>query len=117
MKTKLILLLILFVANAQVFSQNKKTAEIKILTSAECDKCKKKIESNLVYEKGVKFCNLDVASKVLLVKYNSEKTSPEKIKLAVSKLGYDADEIKADSTAYSTLPACCKKGGNDHDKD
>lgn len=114
MKTKIILILLLFISNAEVFSQNKKTAEIKIQTSAECDQCKKKIESNLVYEKGVKFCSLDVPSKVLVVKYNSEKTSPEKIKLALSKLGYDADEIKADSSAYSNLPACCKKGGTDH---
>ena len=95
-----------------VFAQTKKTTEIKIKTSAECDMCKKRIESNLIYEKGIKFCKLDVDSKVLTVTYNAEKTSPEKIKQAVSKIGYDADDVKADSTAYEKLPECCKKGAH-----
>ena len=109
-KTFLIALTILFAGI--VNAQTKKTEEIKIKTSAECDMCKKKIESTLIYEKGVKFCKLDVDSKILTVTYNAEKTSPEKIKLAVGKIGYDADDVKADSTAYEKLPECCKKGAH-----
>lgn len=93
--------------------KNRKTSEeIKIKTSAECDMCKKRIESNLKYEKGIKFCTLDVPSKVLTVTYNPEKTSSEKIKQAVSKLGYDADDMVADSVTYTKLPECCKKGAH-----
>ena len=109
---KNILLLIMLVYTSSTFAQTKKTAEIKIKTSAECDQCKKRIESNLIYEKGVKFCKLDMASKVLTVSYNTEKTNPEKIKKAVTMLGYVADEIKSDSLAYAKLPACCKVGGS-----
>lgn len=110
---KIIVLALVIVSNI-AFAQTKKTAEIKIQTSAECDMCKKRIESGLAYEKGIKFSNLDVPTKVLTVTYNTDKTSPEKIKQAVSKLGYDADEVKADSIAYTKLPSCCKAGAHDH---
>ena len=44
---------------------------------------------------------------------NTDKTSPEEIKEAISKLGYDADEVKADSAAYNKLPSCCKVGAHE----
>jgi len=99
------------------YSQDKakkevKTIEFKVL--GNCDQCKKRIESNLMYEKGVKFCKLDVPSKNLTVTYNPEKIQPEQLKRAISKLGYDADELKADSLAYSKLPECCKNGSGNH---
>ena len=114
MKLKNTLLLITLVLTNISFAQTKKSITVKIQTSAECDDCKKRIESNLIYEKGIKFCKLDVPTKVLSVTYNPEKTSPEKIKQAVSQLGYDADDVKADSLHYSKLPECCKKGGEEH---
>ena len=32
----------------------------------------------------------------------------QEIKEGISKLGYDADEIKADPEAYENLDGCCK---------
>lgn len=110
---KLITIALLFLSQLS-FAQSKKNVVIKIQTSAECDQCKKRIESNLAYEKGVKFCRLDVPSKVATVTYNAEKTSPEEIKKAISKLGYSADEIPANKEAYDALPECCKSGGMEH---
>jgi hypothetical protein len=106
---KKLLLLILFMAwfSGMAFSQKKVTVKIK--TSAECDMCKTRLESNLIYEKGVKFCKLDVPSKVLSITYNSEKTNLENLKKSISMLGYDADELAADTAAYNKLPECCKK--------
>jgi hypothetical protein len=43
------------------------------------------------------------------VTYKKSKTSPEKIRKAISKVGYDADDVTADPKAYSKLDACCKK--------
>jgi copper chaperone CopZ len=82
---------------------------IKIKTSAVCDMCKETLEKAMAYEKGVKESSLDVDSKVLTVKYDPTKTTPEKIKTAVTKAGYDADEMVADARAYSNLNPCCKK--------
>lgn len=111
---KKLLSIILLLMCSYAFAQNKKSTVLVIKTSAECDQCKKRIESNLMYEKGVKFCKLDVPSKNLTVTYNPEKIQPEQLKKAISKLGYDADELKADSLAYSKLPECCKTGNGNH---
>lgn len=98
------------------FSQNPKngTEQVKIKTSAVCGMCKSKIESGLAFEKGIKDVNLDVKSKIATVTYKTNKTSPDKIRLAISKLGYDADEIPADKKAYDKLSPCCKKGNEAH---
>lgn len=82
---------------------------IVIKTSAVCESCKETLEKAMAYEKGVKESNLHVESKMLTVKYDSEKTTPEKIKKAVTMAGYDADDLVADPKAYENLDACCKK--------
>ena len=94
--------------------QDKKNVEIKIKTSAVCGMCKDRIEQGLAYEKGVKDASLDIETKIATVKYNPNKTNPDDIRKAISKLGYDADTISADKTAYEKLPACCKKDAAKH---
>jgi periplasmic mercuric ion binding protein len=85
------------------------TDTIKIQTSAICETCKKTLEGDLSFEKGVKKSVLDLDTKILTVIYNPEKTNPEKIRIAVTKSGYDADSLHADPKAYKHLPECCKK--------
>ena len=63
--------------------------------------------------RGIKTAILNLEDKVLTVKFRTEKTDADKIRKAVSKLGYDADEVAADPEAYEKLPPCCKKGGHD----
>ncbi len=89
-------------------SQTEKTNEIKIKTTAQCSMCKERIETALAFEKGVKSSSLDIETKVLTVVYKYSKTNPEKIRIAVTKLGYDADDMKKNEKAYSALPGCCK---------
>jgi periplasmic mercuric ion binding protein len=91
------------------FAQNKNTVELKVKTSAVCDMCKTTIERELAFTKGVKKSELDVPSKVVTVVYNPNKTTPEKIRLAISMAGYDADDVPAEPKAYEKLHACCKK--------
>lgn len=93
-------------------AQDKKEETVKIKTSAVCSMCKEKIEKGLAYEKGVKDVNLDFKTAMLTVTYKTGKTNIENLKLAVTKLGYDADDKKADQKAYDKLPACCKKGSS-----
>lgn len=116
----LLVLSFLLTANASAQkSANTDTARIK--TSAQCGMCKDRIEAALAYEKGIKSSNLNVDSKILEVVYDSKKTDAAKIKTAINKAGYDADETKADADAYAKLPNCCKKkscspgcGGHKH---
>ena len=87
-----------------------------IQTSAICEMCKRTLENDVSFVKGVKKVTLDLDNKVLTVIYNSSKTSPEKIREAVTKSGYDADSLKADPKAFKRLPDCCKDHEihNDH---
>lgn len=106
---------LLFVSYTKVtFGQEKKEETIKIKTSVVCSMCKEKIESNMIYEKGVREVVLDVKSKICTITYKTSKTDALKLKTAITKLGYDADELKADEKAYAKLPACCKKDNPTH---
>lgn len=106
---KNILLLLSLIAGISSFAQKNSPTVIKILTSAQCNMCKERIEKAMAYERGVKESVLDLDSKILTVSYLSNKTTPEKIKKAVAGVGYDADDVPADQKAYEALPPCCKK--------
>jgi copper chaperone CopZ len=113
-RTLVISIGLVFLFSNGSYSQDKKNVELNIKTSAVCGQCKDRIEKGMAYEKGIKDVVLDVDTKVATVKYNPAKTTPAEIRLAISKLGYDADDIPADKTAYAKLPACCKKDGKKH---
>jgi periplasmic mercuric ion binding protein len=103
------LLFVLFsqtILEAQSIDNDKVTLNIK--TSAQCSQCKDRIESAMIFEKGIKSVNLDLETKILTVVYKRGKNSDENIRLAVAKLGYDADNIKKNEKAYKNLPSCCK---------
>jgi mercuric ion binding protein len=109
---EVIMMTIMLGAGNRVFAQEQKKSaeEVKIQTSAVCGMCKDRIEHDLSFEKGVKSVSLDSDTKIVTVGYNPSKTNPDKIRLAISKIGYDADNVKADPVAYDKLPGCCKKG-------
>ena len=95
-----------------ISSQAQSTDTLLIATSGQCNTCKKTLENDMKFEKGVESVNYDIETQILTVVYKPEKTTPEKVKTAVTKIGYDADEMPADPKAYSKLPDCCKKGGH-----
>lgn len=107
-KIKIILSILFLFCSSFLFAQ---TDTLTVKTSAECGTCKKKLEKELVFEKGVKSVNLNLDTKVVTVVYSEEKTNADKIRKAISKIGYDADSIPADKKAYNRLPDCCKKDG------
>lgn len=87
---------------------------IQIQTSAICGDCKERLEHNIAFEKGVKSVELNDTTKVLTIVYNTGKNDKEKLKIAVTKIGYDADDLPADPKAYKRLPDCCKKENAPH---
>ena len=86
---------------------------IKIKTSAECGSCKKRIGKALKGVTGIEYFKLYIPTKILKVKYDSGKISPNEIKSIIAETGYDADDVLAKEKAYKALPACCQKGGMD----
>ncbi len=95
-------------------AQPKNEVVIKIKTSAICGTCKDRIEKGLKSEKGINEVSLDLETKIVTVKFQGTKTDPDKIREKISKLGYDADNLFADKTAYDKLPACCRKDAKKH---
>lgn len=99
----------MILTGASVSSQNTvNMKEAKIKTSAVCGMCKTRIEKALNKTEGVETAILDLDSKYVTVKYNADKTDLDKIRKAISDVGYDADDIKADVQACKKLPDCCK---------
>ncbi len=105
MKHLLTALTLLLALTASAQESSKKVATIDILTSAECGMCEERIEQEIAFHKGVKDVDLDVETKVLHITYRADKVSPETLRNAVAKIGYDADDTKAVEAAYDKLPA------------
>ena len=108
MKNLTVLFIAMFLTSS-LLSAGPKVETIKIKTSSQCDMCKERIEEALAFEKGVKSSELDLETKIVTVTYKAGKTTPGKIRTAISKVGYDADDVSAEMKAYGKLPACCKK--------
>ena len=93
----------------------KKTEKAVIKTSISCDHCKecetcgKNFQTELLKMKGIKMYELDEKLMTITVYYNPQKTNLQAIKTAITHLGYDADELKADVASYEKLDDCCKK--------
>lgn len=66
---------------------------VKLQTSAHTVQCKGKIEKTLAFEKGVIESELDKKTRILTVKYKSNKTDVGRIIKAVTDLGHTAEEI------------------------
>ena len=105
-------------ANAQKAA---KWSEVTIQTNGTCQSCKDKIEGGIAYEKGVKDVEYDLATAKVKVVYNAEKTSPDNLRLAINKLGFDADSKKAADCAKSCgsekKHSCSGNHDHDHDHD
>jgi cation transport ATPase len=112
--TLIIVTLMAFSSSNTMAQKAKKKETIVIKTSTECTMCKERVEKEMAYTKGVISATLDVEKAELTVIYKPHKTSPEKIREAISNLGYDADDIKGNKKAYNQLPNCCQKGGMSH---
>lgn len=113
MKTSILSILMALFLGLNVAQANG-DKEIKIKTSAICEMCKARIERNLGLSKGVKESNLDLKDKVVTVKYNPNKTTPEAIKATIIDTGYDADSQIANQKAHDKLPSCCRKTAAAH---
>ncbi|HLC83710.1 MAG TPA: heavy-metal-associated domain-containing protein [Bacteroidia bacterium] len=114
-KTLTIALTLLSVSTFAQKGKPKKIQTAVIKTMIYCDHCKKcetcgdKFQKELYGEAGIKRVDVDPKAMTITVTYDTRKTDVGKIRLCISKLGYDADELKADPEGVSKLDGCCKK--------
>ena len=60
--------------------------------------------------------SLDLTDKKMTLVFNPKKTNKTKLKNAISKVGYDADEVVADQKSHDALPGCCRKTASAHEE-
>ena len=85
----------LMVANTtETYAQKKVDKTVVYEVSMHCKSCKAKIERDLAFEKGVKDVTASLDEKMVTVKYDDAKTTPEKIAEAIKKLGYEAKVVE-----------------------
>lgn len=111
MKTKIIIVLLATIFASRTFAQSK-SEELTIKTSVICEMCETNVKKALAFEPGVKKVQVDLTTKMVTVKYNPQKVSPEQLRKAIAKAGYDADDVPADKEAYDQLANCCKKASS-----
>jgi len=112
---KTIIALVFAFASFSVTAQEKKNEKAIIKTNIYCDHCKecptcgKNLQASLLKIKGVKMYELDNKKMTITLYYNGQKTNVTELRKAISDLGYDADDVKANPDAYEQLDGCCKK--------
>ncbi|MFH1051491.1 MAG: heavy metal-associated domain-containing protein [bacterium] len=108
LKTALLIILLSIILVGMLFAQENVKID-SIRTSAQCGMCKERIENHLNKQEDILESVLDVETAVCTVKYDSTKITIDDIRKEISKIGYDADEVKANKRTYNKLPKCCKK--------
>lgn len=113
--TKIALIFLMFIS-ISTFAQKSKTVQTAVIkTKIYCDHCKQcetcgdKFNKDLYNEDGIKRVDVDSKANTITIVYDTRKTDIDKIRLMISKLGYDADEVKADPAGLAKLDGCCKK--------
>jgi copper chaperone CopZ len=108
----LALIFFAFVGTSNTFAPTKKATIVIKTESIQCGMCKERIEKAVSETNGVKSVSVDVDKKETTVVFNPKKTNADTIKKAIAAVGYDADDLKGETTAYGKLPSCCQKGGH-----
>lgn len=111
-KIRTTLLALVCIVNFAAAGQKVQTLKIK--TKIACDHCKmcgscgERIEKALYLQKGVKRVDVDDKNMEIVVVYNSDKITTDKIRETITDNGYDADDKKATPESYAKLDGCCK---------
>jgi len=115
MKNAFLTGLFLLSVSAFAFAQKPKGDTLAVKTKIYCDHCLEcgscagNINTAMAGLYGIKKVQIDPAKNVIVVVYNPAKMTPEKIREAISKAGFDADNVPAKAEAVASLDGCCKK--------
>ena len=100
-------------ANDSKFIKNETIAVMSYSTETfhvygNCGMCKKTIETSLKDIDGIKKASWNIDSKQMTVTFNPEKISLKQIKEKIATVGYDTEDVKAETSTYNKLHGCCQ---------
>ncbi|MBR1655223.1 MAG: cation transporter [Prevotella sp.] len=108
MKQTMLIIAMMFTAACSM-AKDIKTAVFTTSPQMHCESCENKIKGNLRFEKGVKNIETNIEKQQVVVTYDADKTSVEKLQRGFEKIGYDAKEVKAECKQETASDACCEK--------
>jgi len=73
--------------------KTRKSETVVFTVGMHCGNCKKRIENNISFEKGVKDLIADLQAQTVTIKYDKKKTTPETLQEAIKKLGYSCEIV------------------------
>ena len=94
MRKSLFAMLVMLMVSAVTFAKDIKTVVFTTTPQMHCENCENKIKNNLRFEKGVKEITTSVDNQTVTVKYDADKTTPDKIQQGFKKFGYVARQLK-----------------------
>lgn len=107
----MLLLMLVAVRTHAQDADHSKFASVDIHSNAVCDMCQTTIQTEMLYVKGVQAVKVNLETNTIHVDYKANKTDPDKLRQAVAKLGYMADNVMPDAAARKALPDCCQAEG------
>ena len=78
------------------------------LPTLKCNTCVATVKRTVASMDGVESAEVDLKAKNVKVHYLAAKLDMGRIETGISSAGYDANDVRRDSTAYENLPECCK---------
>ena len=112
MKTITLAAAILFFASCSQEDKQQAASDVTTVSiaipTAQCSMCENKIVKALKNTEGVQSATVDLEAKTVSVVFTEASLTLNDLETAISKTGYDANEMKADQGAYEGLAACCK---------
>jgi len=106
MKTKILVLTVMFLIGTATAFAEKKTEKVDV--KGNCGMCKTRIEKAAKGVNGVSKANWNKETKVLELTYDDSKTDLKTIETSIAKAGYDTPLVKATDETYNALHGCCK---------
>ena len=110
MKAIALSLLPMFAILSVGFAQQQKVSGKAVIKTptVQCDKCKDRVEFFISHEYGLTSVKVDIKRKTTTVTWLNDRVTLEDIKVAIANLGFDADDIEAEESAFKRLPKECR---------
>lgn len=80
---------VLFLGVATLLAKDLREVTFKV-SQMECVNCEKKVKENIKFEKGLKAVDTNLEEKTVVIRYDPEKTTVEKLQQGFKKFKYEA---------------------------
>ena len=92
-----------------IYAKDIKELVVTTTPPMSCQNCENKIKKNLRFEKGVKNIETNLSEQRVTIEYDADKTNPEQLEEAFTKIGYHVDVITAQGEGSNEQAPCVQK--------